>query len=61
MEKLRFKDYPEKAYIEIEGINYSYEFFKMFGKDLALNSPFIITKRGDGTLAVEYYGESGQE
>jgi len=31
---LKFKDYPEKQMIEIEGINYSYELFKGFGGEL---------------------------
>lgn len=52
---LNFKDHPEKARIEIEGIYYSYEFFTMIGKELKLNEPFIIVKREDGIITVERY------
>lgn len=55
MEKLNYLDYPDKGYIEIEGINYSYEFFKKIGKDLLLNQPFVIVERKDGIVLIETY------
>jgi len=55
MSKLNYTDYPEVTYIEIEGINYSYDFFKMIGMDLMLNEPFIIVKRENKTVTVEKF------
>lgn len=55
MEKLIFKDYPEKTYIEIEGINYSYDFFLMLGNKMLLNQPFIIVERKNKTVTIEKY------
>ncbi len=55
MSKLNYVDYPKEAYIEIENINYSYDFFKMIGLGLMLNEPFIIVKRENKTVTVEKY------
>ncbi len=55
MSKLNYKNHPKETYIEIEGINYSYEFFKMIGMELILNEPFIITRRENKTVTVEKY------
>lgn len=50
---LKIVDHPDKGYIEIEGINYAYEFFKTFG----INGPPVgsivrIEGRQDGTIGV---------
>ena len=47
---LKYRDYPEKQFIEIEGIKYSHEMFKGLGGMLPLNVPFEITERKDGVI-----------
>lgn len=49
---LKFKDYPEKQMIEIEGIKYAYVVFKEFGGGLKLNTPFEIIERKDGVITI---------
>jgi len=53
---LKFKDYPEKQMIEIEGINYSYELFKGFGGELKLYEPFVVTERKKGIISINRLG-----
>jgi len=53
---LKFKDYPEKQVIEIEGINYSYELFKGFGGELKLYEPFVVIERKKGIISINRLG-----
>jgi hypothetical protein len=55
---VRIQDYPTAGYVRIEGINYSYEFFKDFARGVPLNTPFKITRRDNEKLCVERIKES---
>jgi len=50
--KLKIKDYPQKRMVEIEGINYSYEFFKFFSKAACFSLFRLIKRNDDGVITI---------
>lgn len=50
---IRIQNYPTAEYIRIEGINYAYQFFRDFSRDIPLNMPIKIIKRENDTVTVE--------
>lgn len=50
---LNYTDYPAKQTIEIEGVNYHYDFFKHLGGLVSLNKPFKIVKRRDKSITIK--------
>lgn len=52
MEQLKIKDYPEKEIVEIEGIRYSYNFFKEFSIGMAKGTKFEFMKRENGVIGL---------
>jgi hypothetical protein len=50
---VRIQDYPTAGYVRIEGVNYSYEFFKMLARQVPLNVPMKITRRDNEKLCIE--------
>jgi len=52
--KIKYRDNPERQYLEIEGINYSYEILKAWGEGgLPIGSVFQIVERKDGNIALK--------
>ena len=53
---IKFKDYPQKGYIEIEGVRYSHEIFKEWAHSLPVGTAFRLIKRetdlNDGTVLI---------
>lgn len=50
--KLKIKDFPKKRMIEIEGINYSYEFFKFFSEAACFSLFRLIKRNDDGVITI---------
>jgi len=53
-EDLKIKAFPKEKVIEIEGIRYTYELFKSWGKDgFPVGAVFKIIKKENGVFRVE--------
>ena len=54
---LRIKNDLENEIIEIEGVKYSYQFFRAFGKEgkesLPMNKMFMVIDRKDGVIQIQ--------
>jgi len=52
-ERLKINNDPKKRIIEIEGIRYAYDFFKMLGEDgVPVGQVVKIDSRTDGVITV---------
>ena len=51
-ESLKIKDDSERGVVEIEGIEFSYEFFRFFGKESNKGKKFQITEHKDGVITI---------